>query len=143
MARVSDSEMRDMVEARDGESVMGFINDAHDLIEDTLATFTPPISEARLKLLEKNLAAHFWVIAKEKGGLTLERTGDAQNIYRAPDTKATGLSSTRFGQQVLALDPSGLLNKVLTFAKKAQIQVIKKGPRPLTGYGTFYNGGCD
>jgi hypothetical protein len=121
VARVSDSELRDLVEAKDGERLTSFIDDAHVLVDETLAT--SDLGEPRMKLLEKYLAAHLWTVAKEKGGLTMEKTGDAMNTYRAP-IDGEGLSSTRFGQQVMALDPTGLLYKVLTFSKKAQLRLV-------------------
>ena len=121
-ARVSDSELRELVEAKDGERLSGFCDDAHTLVEEVLASSS--LSEGRKKLIEKNLAAHFWVVAKEKGGVTMERVGDAQNMYQTIKGDGTGLASTRFGQQVLALDDSGQLNQVLTYTKKAQLRVV-------------------
>jgi hypothetical protein len=120
VSRVADDELRDLVEAKDSERVTSFISDASLLVDETLGT--SDLTESRLKMIEKYLAAHFWVIAKEKGGLTLEQTGDARNQYQ--QITGQGLSSTRFGEQVISLDPTGALNKVLTFTKKAQLRVV-------------------
>ena len=120
MPRVSEEELKGIIETRADESVWSYIEDANTLVNETLdiATFT----EARLKLIEKYLAAHLWVVAAEKGGLTLERALDAVNEYKVQE--GTGLSATRFGQQVMAFDTSGALHKVLSYAKKAQLRVV-------------------
>ena len=120
MSRVSDNELRELVEAGNGEQLTPYIEDAHLLIDETLdlSSFT----DGRLKLIEKYLAAHLWVISKEKGGLQMEKALDATNIYQK--LQGTGLSATRFGQQVIAFDTSGALDKVLSYAKKAQLRVV-------------------
>lgn len=120
MARVSDSELRELVEAKDGERLTGFIDDAYLLVEENLATSS--LTEARLTMIEKYLAAHFWVVAIEKGGLQREKMGEAENVYAK--IGGLGLSSTRFGQQVATLDTTGILNKLLNPVKKAQLRVV-------------------
>lgn len=120
MSRVSDSELRTLVEARDGEALSPFIADAHVLVDETLdlSQFTA----GKLKLIEKYLAAHLWVLALEKGGLTSEKVGEATNTYQK--YSGTALSSTRFGQQVITFDTTGALDKVLSYSKKAQLRVV-------------------
>jgi hypothetical protein len=119
--RVSDSELRDLVEAREGEKLTHYLDDAALLVEETLGTDSG-LSEGRLKLIEKNLGAHLWVISAEKGGLQSERTLDAENVYQK--YSGEGLSSTRFGRLVQTYDTTGALDKVLTNVKKAQLRVV-------------------
>lgn len=122
MPRVTDEELREIVETRPDEVVTPFINDAALLVDETLGIL-PNMTEARLTLLEKYLAAHLWVLAKEKGGLTSEKKGESAASYVTP--KGKGLSSTRFGGLVRNLDTTGLLEKVLSGeVKKAQLRVV-------------------
>jgi hypothetical protein len=118
--RVSEDELKVLIETRPDEVVQPFIDDAEVLIDETLdaSQFTP----ARLAMIEKYLAAHLWVVAQEKGGVTSEKVLDAANSYRKYD--GTGLSATRFGQQVIAFDTTGALDKVLSYSKKAQLRVV-------------------
>lgn len=55
------------------------------------------------------LAAHLVSLTVEKGGLRRDRLGDADQSYKVPGDKDTGLASTRFGQMALMLDTSGTL----------------------------------
>jgi hypothetical protein len=118
--RVSEDDLRALIDESATTSVQSFLDDAELLVDETLdaSLFTP----GRLNLIEKYLAAHLWAIAREKGGVTLEKAGDATNMYKKYDGE--GLSSTRFGQQVLAWDTTGQLNIVLSYAKKAQLRVV-------------------
>jgi hypothetical protein len=120
VSRVSDGELRELVEARDGEPLTPYTDDANVLVNETLDL--PLFSDDRLRLIEKYLAAHLWVIAKEKGGLTSEKALDATNTYQK--YSGTGLSATRFGQQVMVFDFTGALDKVLSYSKKAQLRVV-------------------
>lgn len=108
-----------LIEEAPGEDLQPFLDDANLLITDILGT---SLSPERLKLIEKYLAAHLWVIAAEKGGLTKERALDAENAYQVVD--GTGLSSTRFGQQVISFDTTGELDKALSYKKKAQLRLV-------------------
>jgi hypothetical protein len=121
VSRVSDSELRDIIEAREGEKLTQYTDDAALLVNETLGTDSG-LSEDRLKLIEKNLAAHLWVISAEKGGLQSERTLEAENVYQK--IEGQGLSSTRFGRLVQTYDTTGQLDKVLTPVKKAQLRVV-------------------
>lgn len=122
MPRVSESELRDIIEARADEKVVQYIEDASLLINDVVGT-PSSLSPARLKQLEKYLAAHFWVIAAEKGGLTSEKQGESENRYAK--NEGEGLSATRFGRLVKNLDTTGALDKVLSGSvKKAILRLV-------------------
>jgi len=65
------------------------------------------LSAARLKEIEKYLAAHFVALAEERGSLLEEEIDDV--LERTADVYAPGYASTRYGQQALVLDSSGKL----------------------------------
>ncbi len=79
-------------------------------------------SELILEKIELYLASHFVALTVDQGGLTRSKLGDADesfaNVYEA------GLKSTRFGQQALALDTSGILNRVAATTLKAEFRVV-------------------
>jgi len=122
MPRVSESELREVIEAGDTEKVTNYIDDAHLLVDETLG-LAPGLSDERLRLIEKYLAAHLWVLSAEKGGLQSEAKGESSASYMASAGK--GLSATRFGRLVLDLDYTGGLDKVLSgSARKAILRVV-------------------
>jgi len=84
------------------------------------------MSEARLKLIELWLSAHFVAIAEERGALTKSEKGDSNEEYEI--IVGTGLNMTRFGQQAIALDTSGLLAEQASTMKTAQFRVIQDNP---------------
>lgn len=55
------------------------------------------------------LAAHLVVLSKENGGLRRSKLGEADESYRVPGDKDTGLAQTRFGQMAMMLDTTGHL----------------------------------
>lgn len=87
------------------------------------------LSSGRLDQIELYLAAHFCVLAIERGGVTQSRLGNATENYRSPQNTLQGIASTRFGQMALALDTSGTLQKTLS-SKKAQILVVRSVQPP-------------
>jgi hypothetical protein len=119
--RVSEHELREVVETKDDEKVVQFIDDANVLVNETLG-INSGLSDDRLKLIEKYLAAHLFVLAYEKGGMFMEKKGESTNMYSR--SEGEGLSSTRFGRLVATLDSTGKLNKVLSNVKKAQLRVV-------------------
>jgi len=85
------------------------------------------LTEARLTQIELYLSAHFVSISQRDGPLAAQVLGEATeryfNIYGA------GFSSTRFGQQAMILDTSGILAEESSRAqnpgkKDAEFQVI-------------------
>jgi hypothetical protein len=82
------------------------------------------LSSDRLDMIELNLAAHFAIVSLERGGLTSQTVGTSEERYRLISDRAYGLSSTRFGQQALALDSTGVLSALSSSPLKAQFRVI-------------------
>ena len=118
--RTDETKVKNLVETQAGESVQWAIDDASLIVDEVLGTSS--LTAGRLELIERYLAAHFWVLAKEKGGLTSEKALDATNTYRKFD--GAGLSATRFGEQVAVYDTTGELDKVLSFKKTAQFRLV-------------------
>jgi len=100
-----------------------FINAAHIIIDEDLNGAA--LSAARKKQVELFLAAHFYVVVREKGGITREVIGDAEERYQVmPPSALGGLSTTRYGQQAIALDTTGKLGASATNPIKAQFRVV-------------------
>jgi len=82
-------------------------------------------SAARLEQIVLYLAAHFCCLTEEQGGMRRQKLGDSDDSYRVPGDKDTGLAFTRYGQQALILDSSGILAALSTNkGLKATFEVI-------------------
>ena len=82
--------------------VGGYITGAHTLVNEALGTGTTDI----LKEIERWLSAHLIAVTRERqakkegaGGASIEYTGDY----------GSGLSSTSYGQMVMAMDTTGAM----------------------------------
>ena len=89
---------------------------------------TASLSPGRLDMIELNLAAHFAVVSQEYGGLTSQTVGTSEERYHIFSDKLYGLASTRFGQQALALDTSGVLSTMTASPLKALFRVVGDPP---------------
>jgi hypothetical protein len=99
------------------------ITTAHIIVSEELAS--AGYSDDRLKQIEIYLAAHFFVLATERGGITREVIGEAEERYRMTPDTLYGFASTRFGEQALALDKSGILAAMgATKGIKARFTVV-------------------
>lgn len=114
MSLNSVDELRQILEVPgdvEDTSLEGFLADANLIITEDLAG--KGLSAARLKTIEKYVAAHFSLMLTERGGLTSSRQGDSQDNYTsmsALGNKAiAGFQLTRYGQQAILLDTSGTL----------------------------------
>jgi hypothetical protein len=81
------------------------------------------LSAGKLEMIELLLACHFTVLAVEKGGLVKQTIGDASETYHDLYPRMTGLLSTRFGAQAVAMDPSGSLAALSTSNLRAEFKV--------------------
>ena len=79
-------------------------------------------SAGRLDQITLYLAAHFVAITEERGNLTKHTKGDASEEYAME--LGSGLRLTRYGQQAMDLDTSGVLKAQASKALKAEFRVI-------------------
>ena len=79
-------------------------------------------SAARIDQITLYLAAHFVALTEERGNLTKHQKGDALEEYAME--LGSGFASTRYGQQALNLDTSGILKTQTSKALQAQFRVI-------------------
>lgn len=102
--------------------VSPFIESASLIVDEELQN--QGLSDARLELIERYLAAHFVALAVEGGALIKTSAGLASDTYA--DIYGKGFHSTRFGQQALAFDPTGKISKLSLSSEKltAEFRVI-------------------
>ena len=124
MLRVSGDELKDYLNlsANETRNISIFLEMGNTLVEEMLAT--SGLSSRMLKLIELNLAAHFAVLSLEKGGLTRQKTGESEEGYRQDFTSKPNLSMTRYGQQAVALDSTGVLSSLNAPVGKAEFRVV-------------------
>lgn len=87
------------------------------------------LSSTRLDQIANALAAHFLTISEERGGITRQRLGEADESYvdptRSGNMNTYGLSTTRFGAMALMLDTSGVLSALINSSNaRAEFRVI-------------------
>lgn len=122
VARVIAAEVKEIIDTDKSDQVVddSFIQTATLMVDDALLSSS--FSDAKLKQIELYLAAHFLCIAEEKGGIILDKYGDAtqemQEIY------SSGIKSTRYGQQALVLDTSGILAARGAGTLRAEFRVV-------------------
>lgn len=124
MLRVSPQELKTYLgqSPNDDTDVTIFLDMASSLVDEELVG--KGLSDNRLKYIELNLAAHYGILTIERGGLTRQKVGESEEGYRQDFTSKPNLSMTRFGQQALALDTSGVLSKMDSPAGKAEFRVM-------------------
>lgn len=125
MPRATDADVNILMDTV-GQVYTSFIATANLIVNEELVgqPASGPPTEARLTEIEKYLAAHYATLAKEHGGIVREVQGDAAQTYVAPSDKMAGLMTTRFGQQAVALDNSGILIGLTTGKLRAQFRVV-------------------
>ena len=118
VALVSDAEVKQVVVT--SRDTTPFIATADLLITEDLAT--SGLSSSRLKQIELYLAAHFVALTEERGNLTSHKVGDSSETYEMEI--GSGLMLTRYGQQAVQLDTSGVLKALAIKAQSAQFRVL-------------------
>lgn len=101
-ARVTDSEVEEIIEVDSSIGLTPFIAIATLLVDEELAD--QGMSAARLKEIERWLSAHFYAVrdprvTSESAGVSASYEGSA----------GQNLAFTRYGQQAMVLDTSGIL----------------------------------
>lgn len=126
--RTTDNRVKNIVEIPQGltdASIATFIADASLLVDELLAD--KGMTDSRLELIERYLAAHFIVMLTERGGLTSSEVDNSADTYGGPKN-GSGLAMTRLGQQAIAFDSSGTLKAMASDPKvqkkNAQFRVL-------------------
>lgn len=124
MFRVSPDELKVYagVHPRDTTDLNIFLEQANIIVNEGFGT--SGLTDSRKKIIELNLAAHFTVLSLEKGGITRRRAGESEEGYRQDFSSRPNLSSTRFGQQAVALDTTGYLAGLDSPGGKAEFRVM-------------------
>jgi hypothetical protein len=111
--RITEAELRKLF-PQDNDTtvdVSHYIADANVLVTDLLGTST--LSEARLGIIERYIAAHLYVLGEHEGGIFEERYGDSMEKRGSTFTLGQGLKLTRWGQMAIAFDTTGTLEEEL------------------------------
>lgn len=108
MARTSVSDIKDIIEldTLTDSQITAFMNDANQIVDNRLDGHT---TDANLKLIEKWLSAHLCAMREQR--VNRERVGPVTQEYEGGEY-GRGLESTRYGQQAIALDPTGRLEAI-------------------------------
>ena len=118
VARVSEAEVKTLIDTN--REVSPFIDDAHLIVNETL--LARGLTEERLKLIEKYLAAHLVALTEERGGLVRFKVGDSSEEYQLD--KGAGIAQTRYGQQAIDLDTTGTLRAMSRKKGQAELRVV-------------------
>lgn len=118
MARVTEDEVLALFDPEPEIDMTGSIATANLLVTEELAG--QGLSDSRLKQIELYLAAHFASLILEKGPVASVSLGDAKDAYH--NVYKGGIASTRFGQQALTLDPTGILSNLSAKASNPMLQ---------------------
>lgn len=122
MPRITEVELRALMQGTaDTTDVSLYIGQASMLVNEELGA--SGLTSERLKYIELNLAAHFAVVAIERGGFTYQRALSSEEGY-SNDRRQVKLSSTRFGQQAVALDSTGNLASLDAPGGTAEFRVV-------------------
>lgn len=122
MARATDEDVRSYVVMSSSVSTAPYINSASVAVEDLLAG--KGLSEEVLTQIEIFLAAHFAVLAVERGGFRREAMGDSSQSFQTISEKFKGFHLTRFGQSAVVLDTTGILAAQGNANLKAVFRVV-------------------
>lgn len=119
---VTEAEVKTlMAPYADSADVTLFLEQANVLVDEEMTG--KGLSDARLRIIKLNLAAHFATVAIERGGFTYQRAGNSEEGY-ATDRRQVKFSSTRFGQQAVAMDSSGTLSRLDSPGGQAEFRVM-------------------
>lgn len=109
ISKPTPAEVRIIIETKLADpALQSVIDDAALFVEGCPKVTT--YDDARQKAIVKWVTAHMLAStnASGSGALTAKSLGDASESYARP-TLGVGLSGTTYGQQAIALDPSGCL----------------------------------
>ncbi len=116
---VTDAEVKQIIDTQ--RDCRPFIETADLIVTEDLSSAGH--TAARLKQIELYLAAHFVAIAEEQGGVI--RTGAGESSDAFSDVYSSGFHSTRYGQQAIALENTGVLAAIGMSTLKAELRVVE------------------
>ncbi len=123
MTVVTEAEVKALIgQAADTIDMTPHIDAARIIVDEDLASAGH--SDNRLRQILRFLAAHFATLAIERGGLTRYEVGESVESYKPGSDLDRGLSSTRWGQQAIALDTAGILSKIGSIKQRAEFRVV-------------------
>lgn len=122
MARVTTTEVNAIFAVETLSDLDTFITTANLVVTDELSS--AGLSTNRLKQIELYLSAHYAAVTFEKGGLRKQKIGEAEEDYKVIGSGIIGLSSTRYGQQAITLDPTGTLGALSASSVKAKFRIV-------------------
>lgn len=113
MARTDEDLVGGIIEVDPDIDLAPFIETANELVTELCAPVTnddgdPFYSDARLELIERWLAAHFYCMHEPRA--TYEQAGPVSE--RVESKVDLGLSMSRYGQQAMILDTYGALRNL-------------------------------
>ena len=100
------------------EQITPFLAAANTMVTDLL--LGENYSVTTLGEIERWLAAHF--VAVRDPQVTSEKIGDVQAAYEGKT--GMGLKSTRYGQQAMVLDHHGILARMASGKRPAEVKTI-------------------
>ena len=116
--RVDEIGLRSILKCGEVVDLYVFMQSANVIVDDLLSTSS--LSTGVLGLIEMYIAAHLYTVTEERGSLAAETVGDATERYH--NTYKAGFGSTRFGQQAVVLDSTGILARESAKAEKSAIK---------------------
>jgi hypothetical protein len=125
MTTASVDDVRAMLQLppADSTDLSPFLDSAEVVVtEDLVGTL---MTDERKRLISIYLAAHFATLAIERGGLTRLKTGTSEEEYNTLFGRSDqGFRLTRYGQQAVALDTSGILDLMSRQSLQAEFRVV-------------------
>lgn len=127
--RVTEEDVRDIVETDEALSIAPFLNAATALTDYVSAQDSLSLlNSALLVEIEKYLAAHFYALRDPQ--YSEKKTGDASAVFQGKT--AMGLDSTHWGQAAKNLDVTGTLATL--GKKKIGVSWLGKAPSDQIDY---------
>lgn len=122
MARATAADVRTLTELPASVDVDFFVESASVYVDSILVS--SGLSEAVLTQIETYIAAHFTIMTYEKGGIRRKAVGESSESYQTISERLKGLALSRFGQQAIAFDTTGVLASQGNANSKAEFRVV-------------------
>lgn len=122
---VDEDAVRTLLQCAETTDLSVFVQQGQLIADELLGSSA--LSSTRQNLIATYLAAHIYTISMERGALSSTGMGEAVDKFH--NTYTRGFGMTRFGQQAIALDSSGILAQESakaeqTTVRKAEFRVV-------------------